>query len=174
MPYGDYGSYKTRTLQQRSDSDNKIFVQAIAMSGATAKAYYILAPYGGTVGAGAVGIGYLATAIFATGLASTSAAFYRGNNFFSFAEKTLASGDMGWFQTGGPVTSATLGTQSSSAGSYYCWCSATVSVFVPGTLIPAGNMFGVGMASAGAAGVGNATYTSHDIYLLNQPVAGVG
>lgn len=175
MPFGDYGVYKTRPIVQRWDSDNKVFMRANANSGATAKAYYVLTPYVGTVGANGVGIGYIATAIFATGCALTATApAFKGYMYIGFSEQTIASGSDGWFQTGGPITSATLGTQSSSAGGYYCWASATISVFAALTQVAGVNAFGIGMGSAGATGVGNATYTSHDIYLYNQPVVGVG
>jgi len=179
MPFGDYGTYKTRPLIQRQDTDNKIFMWARALSGATYKSYYILAPTAGTtvMGTSGTGCGYVATAAFATGKASATAAAGVGSYFVGFSNETLASGNDGWFQVGGPLVSATLGTQSATTGNMYCWASATVSNFTASPDLAWVNCFGIAMTSNTGglpAGATAATFTSHDIYLLNKPVCGIG
>lgn len=181
MPFGDYGTYHTRPLIKRQDTDNRVLMWARALGAATYKSYYILAPVAGTNtgtgGTSMTGAGYVASAIFATGKASTTAAAGVGPFFIGVADETLASGNDGWFQIGGPCASVTLGTQSATTGNIYCWASATVSNFAFDVSLAMCNVFGIAMTSNTGglpAGATAATFTCHDIYLLGNPVSGIG
>ena len=181
MPSGDYGTYHTRPLIKREDTDNRVLMWARALGAATYKSPYILVPRAGTNtgtgGTSMTGAGYLATAFFATGEASTTAAAGAGAYFVGIADETLASGNDGWFQIGGPCVSVTLSTQSATTGNMYCWASASVSNFTASFDLAWVNCFGIAMTSNTGglpAGATAATYTCHDIYLLGKPAFGIG
>ena len=115
----DNGTYKSRSILQRQDSDGRTFMFARAMSAATYKTLYVIMPYAGTVAAGAVGVGYIATTLFATGVAASVSAFLGlGNYYLGVADQTVASGSDGWFQVGGPCVSTTLSTCTATTGNY--------------------------------------------------------
>ena len=174
----DYGTYKTRSLLPREDADGRTFIFARAMSAATYKTLYVVMPYAGTVGAGAVGVGYIATTIFATGVAASVSAFLGiGNYYLGVADQAVASGSDGWFQIGGPCVSTTLSTCSATTGSYYSWLVASVSAVAASFANYQTSLFGIAMTSNTGglpAGSTAATYTCHDVYLLNRPVFGIG
>lgn len=180
MPMADYGTYKTRSLLPRQDADGKVFRYARALGGATVKSPYILYITAGTttMGGSATGAGYVATAPFATGVAASVSAFLGiGTYWYSISEQTLASGNDGWFQTGGPCISATLATCSATTGVYYTWVAASVTSLALSLTAYQTNQFAVALTSNTGglpAGGSTATYTCHDIYLLDRPVFGIG
>ena len=179
MPFmGDYGTYKTRSLTVREDSDGKQWLYARALSGSTAKSPYVLMGTAGTtvMGTGGTGCGYIATAPFDTGAAASVSLFIGyGNYYYSIAGETLASGADGWFQIGGPCVSATLPTCSATTGSYYEWVNASCTSVAYSVNEFQGPYFAIAMTSNTGglpAGATAATYTCHDIYLLGRPCFG--
>ena len=178
QPMADNGTYKSRSMFPRQDADGRAFFYARAMSGATGKSAYIVMPYAGTVGAGAVGVGLIATAPFATGVAVSVSAFLGlGNYYYTIAENAVASGSDGWFQYGGPCVSATLATCSATTGSYYQWTTASVTTIAASFANYQSSLFAIAMTSNTGglpAGSTAATFTCHDIYLLGRPCFGIG
>jgi hypothetical protein len=107
---GDVSTYKTRHGHRylREDADGRVHLFAHAGASATVNVPKVLSIYASASNP-IVGIGYYATAPYATGLASATAA-QQVNQFVGIPAAAVASDTDGWFQIAGPYIGVTTGT----------------------------------------------------------------
>lgn len=167
---GDVSSYKIRhgAHYKREDADGRVHVYAHAGASATANVPKILRPVSSASNP-LVGVGYFATAAWATGLASATAAQYY-NLFVGIPANNVPSDTDGWFQIGGPY----IGVQLASSLDEYINCTikwtgtsfvCSSSGYFALTTDSAVNTFAVSLSS-----VSQGTY---DWYLFGNPICGM-
>jgi hypothetical protein len=115
---GDVSTYKIRhgSNYKREDADGRVHIFAHAGASATANVPKILQRISSASNP-LVGVGYFATAVFANGLASATAA--QSQRYYVGIPATNVPSDTdGWFQIGGPY----IGVQLTSSVDNYINC----------------------------------------------------
>jgi hypothetical protein len=168
---GDVSTYKIRHGSQyrREDADGRVHIMAHAGAAATANCPKVLTIYASASNP-IVGVGYYATAPYATGLASATAV-QNMTHFVGIPAQNVASDTDGWFQIAGPY----IGVQISSVDEYInCSLKWSGTVFLcssSGAFRPASvtdslcNTFGISLSS-----VSQGTY---DWFLIGNPICGM-
>uniref|UniRef100_A0A6M3LMI0 Uncharacterized protein n=1 Tax=viral metagenome TaxID=1070528 RepID=A0A6M3LMI0_9ZZZZ len=107
---GDVSTYKTRhgSRYTREDADGRVHIMAHAGASATANVPKVLTLYSSASNP-LVGIGYFATAAYATGLASATAA-QQQTQYVGIPANQVPSDTDGWFQIAGPFIGVALGS----------------------------------------------------------------
>jgi hypothetical protein len=168
------GAYNFRygLLNRREDADGTVHIMAHAGASATAgspKILQLIASASNPL----VGVGWFATAPFATGMASATAVQYLHKTYVGIARDNVPSDTDGWFQIGGPFTGVVYATQDFYINCTIKWsaavfgCSATVS----GLNITAGSDNAVGTFAVSLSSVSQGTY---DWYLFGLGCVGIG
>lgn len=158
MPYTNTVSGQFAGLAFRVDTDNKQWLQAHAAVSLTASAVYVIRSSTS---------GYVASGLFATGLASTTAVS-RANYFLGIPDQNYPSACLAWLQIGGKRSSVTTQSITGTAGGTFAWASATVNNYGAGSNdIGHFNQFAICLTSASAS-------TSHDMLLLARKTCGLG
>lgn len=158
--------YQVRYGQRREDGDGRSHMYARALSGATLGVPKILY-FNASNSVGAGGVGYFATAPFASFKASSPAAAAR-NFYIGVSMETIPSNTDAWFQIAGPYKAAVLVSCSGSGINYSVkWRDATMAVGSTYSLWEEDVDTWAVMLSSNVN-----TGTSHDIYMFGGPVCG--
>jgi hypothetical protein len=169
---GDVSNYKIRHggMYRREDADGRVHIFAHAGASATANVPKVLVIYASASNP-LVGVGYYATAAFATGLASATAAQHK-DMFVGIPQNNIPSETDGWFQVGGIFTGVQL---SSSLDNYInCAIKWTGSSFV----CSSSGMWGAGSVTDScinsfAISLSSVSQGTYDWYLVGNPICGM-
>jgi len=172
MPYygGDVSTYKVRygANYKREDADGRVHIFAHAGASATANVPKILV-LKSSASNPLVGVGYFATAAFASGLASATAA-QCVNQYVGIPATNVPSDTDGWFQVGGPY----IGVQLSSSVDNYINC--TIKWTGTAFLCSSSGFFALttdSMINTFAVSLSSVSQGTYDWYLFGNPVGGM-
>jgi hypothetical protein len=148
----------------REDGDGRIHMFARCNNGATAMTAHVLYPNMTSAASG--GCGYFATQLFATGFASLTALYCQSMYYIGVNNDTIATGADGWLQIAGPVKGFSYATQDISLNALVQWRIASVCATIVATMTTWLSTFAISCSS-----ISQGTY---DIYMLGNPVMGIG
>lgn len=169
---GDVSTYKIRhgSNYKREDADGRVHIFAHAGASATANVPKILQRVCSASNP-LVGVGYYATAVYANGLASATAAQW-ARYYVGIPAQNVPSDTDGWFQVGGPY----IGVQLSSSVDNYINCAIkwTGAAF----LCSSSGQFAATIATDSlintfAVSLSSVSQGTYDWYLFGDPIGGM-